>query len=131
MQDGWFRTNDLGHLEADGRLRVTGRADEVIISGGVKVARSRGRRPAKYLPFVDDAVVMGISDEEWGERVVAFVVHADGAVATITANPEEAERQVRALFPEQGWAPKQLERIEEIPLLPNGKVDRMRLRALA
>ena len=42
MKDGWFRTDDLGRLDDDGRLWVTGRADDVIISGGVKVPARRG-----------------------------------------------------------------------------------------
>ena len=74
MQDGWFRTSDVGRLDDDGRLWVTGRLDDVIISGGVKVPGAAVADRLKTHPLIEDAVVLGVPDEEWGERVVAFVV---------------------------------------------------------
>jgi O-succinylbenzoic acid--CoA ligase len=130
MKDGWFRTSDVGRLDDDGRLWVTGRLDDVIISGGVKVPGATVADRLKTHPLVDDAVVLGVPDEEWGERVVAFVVHAEGAMAAVMADPERYEQEHRDLFPERGWAPKKYVRIDEVPLLPNGKPDRMKLKGL-
>jgi o-succinylbenzoate---CoA ligase len=121
MKDGWFRTNDLGRLDDDGRLWVTGRVDDVIISGGVKVP---ARAVAEMIAVEPDALaveVLGVPDEEWGERVVAFVA-PDNALSL---------EHVRDLVRPREWAPRQLVLVDEIPLLPNGKPDRVRMRAMA
>ena len=114
--DGWFRTDDLGELGEDGRLRVTGRADDVIISGGVKVPAPAGRRgdlaPTRRCASVE---VVGVPDAEWGERVVAFVV----------GDPPDPRRPARPVEPRPGRRAR-LVLVDEIPLLPNGKPDRRR-----
>ena len=74
MKDGWFRTNDLGRLDDDGRLWVTGRADDVIISGGVKIPAQALAARLREHPGVEAVEVLGVPDDEWGQRVVAFVV---------------------------------------------------------
>jgi O-succinylbenzoic acid--CoA ligase len=117
--DGWLRTEDLGVLE-HGRLRIEGRADDVIISGGVKVPASAVAARLEEHPSVREAAVVGVPDEEWGQLVTAFVV-APSAVR---------EEELRALFHEPGWAPKRYRHVEALPLLPNGKLDRVRLRLL-
>ena len=73
--DGWFRTRDAGVL-ADGRLTVTGRLDDVVITGGVNVAPAAVEAALRDHPGVADAVVFGRPDDEWGQRVVAAVVPA-------------------------------------------------------
>ena len=119
MQDGWFRTSDFGRLD-DGRLWVTGRLDDVIISGGVKVPGAAVADRLKTHPLMEDAVVLGVPDDEWGERVVAFVVHREPIMLA----------EVRELVDPRAWAPRHLVRVEEIPLLPNGKPDRTKLKGL-
>jgi O-succinylbenzoic acid--CoA ligase len=121
MQDGWFRTDDLGRLDDDGRLRVTGRADDVIISGGVKVPAGVVAASLAADAAVQAVEVLGVPDPEWGERVVAFVAAGD----PITLDG------LRDLVEPRTWAPRQLVVLESLPLLPNGKVDRMQLKALA
>jgi O-succinylbenzoic acid--CoA ligase len=121
MSEGWFRTNDVGRLDDDGRLWVTGRADDVIISGGVKVPASAVARMIASEPVVRGVEVLGVPDEDWGERVVAFVQ---------VSNALGLDR-VRDLVQPREWAPRQLVVVEEIPLLPNGKPDRVRMRAMA
>ena len=121
MADGWFRTNDLGRLDDDGRLWVSGRADDVIISGGVKVPASAVARMIATEPVVRAVEVLGVPDAEWGERVVAFV-HASNTLGL---------EHVRHLVQPREWAPRQLVVVDEIPLLPNGKPDRVRMRAMA
>jgi O-succinylbenzoic acid--CoA ligase len=115
----WFTTSDLGLIEADGRLRVVGRLDDVVISGGVNVPTRAVVAVLRNQPGVDDIEVLGVPDEEWGERVVAFVV---GSV--------ELEALRDAIDP-RAWAPRQLVRLAELPRLDSGKVDRVRLRELA
>ena len=73
LADGWLRTNDLGDIDADGRLRILGRADDVVISGGVKVPPPAVERMLTTHPSVAAVCVVGVPDPEWGERVVAAV----------------------------------------------------------
>ena len=122
LRDGWLRTDDLGLLDPDGRLRITGRTDDMIISGGVKVPAPTVADRLRALASLREAEVLGVPDEEWGERVVAFVVGEAGL--------DELREHVAAELPRE-WAPRQVVEVAGIPLLSNGKVDRMMLRSLA
>jgi malonyl-CoA/methylmalonyl-CoA synthetase len=77
--DGWFRTGDLGVRDGDGYLTITGRAKELIISGGYNVYPREVEEALRAHPSVADAAVVGAPSPEWGETVVAFVVPADAA----------------------------------------------------
>lgn len=121
FRDGWLVTNDLGHWAEDGRLRIDGRADDVIISGGVKVPAQSVARMIHEGVACPGVEVVGIPDPEWGERVVAIVAAMD---------PISLE-SVRDLVEPREWAPRQLVVVPEIPPLPNGKPDRVALRKLA
>lgn len=72
--DGWFRTGDLGELDADGYLRISGRAKELIITGGYNVYPREVEEVLSQHPAVADCVVAGVPSREWGETVAAFVV---------------------------------------------------------
>jgi O-succinylbenzoic acid--CoA ligase len=122
VRDGWFHTDDLGTLAPDGRLSVTGRADDVIISGGVKVSAQALAARLRAHPGVEAVEVLGVPDDEWGQRVVAFVV---GDVAL-----EELRDHVAEELPRE-WAPRQVVALPDLPLLSNGKVHRLMLRDLA
>ncbi len=128
----WFRTADGGSF--DGRqLNVTGRRDEVLISGGVKVAMPAVERVLREQPGLADVVVVAVPDERWGEVPVAVTAGEisdgdaadwdaadwDAAVATVAAELGVASRPARLL------------RLAALPLLPSGKVDRIAVRALA
>ena len=119
LVDGWFRTADAGRLDADGRLQVLGRIDDMVVSGGVNVPAPAVAARLREHPDVGAAEVLGVPDEEWGNRVVAFVV---GPVSLEAARDWVAEAHPRS------WAPRQLVRLETIPLLGNGKPDRLALR---
>ncbi len=121
LRDGWFHTDDLGEV-VDGRLWITGRADDVVITGGVKVPAGTVASRLAGHPGIAEAAVVGTPDPEWGERLVAFVVPT-GKVPAPT--------ELRRLFPEQGWAPKQYVALGALPLLANGKPDRVALRERA
>jgi o-succinylbenzoate---CoA ligase len=121
FRDGWLVTNDLGHWGEDGRLRIDGRADDVIISGGVKVPAQAVARMIHEQVASPGVEVVGVPDPEWGERVVAVVAAMD---------PVSLEH-VRDLVEPREWAPRQLVVVPEIPLLANGKPDREAMRKLA
>lgn len=120
-EDGvrWFRTADAGEWDGE-RLVVTGRRDDVVISGGVKVALGAVERLLHEHGFPDAVVVAG-SDERWGEVPVAFTAsHAD---------PADAVRAIEAALGPAGRP--RVRGGSAIPMLPSGKPDRAVLRGLA
>ncbi len=117
LRDGWFRTQDRGQL-VDGRLRVVGRLDDVVISGGVNVTLPSVQARLIEHPAVADAVVLGVPDAEWGTRVVAFVVGDAGR--------DELRDFVAEVLP-RTWAPREVMQLSALPMLASGKVDRQRL----
>jgi o-succinylbenzoate---CoA ligase len=127
-RDGrWFITSDLGSISASGRLRVRGRADDVIVTGGEKVVAGEVAAVLGTCPGVREAVVVGRPDPEWGERVTAIVVPADPAdPPTLGA----LRARVREKLPRRA-APRELVLVARIPLLPSGKPDLERLRERA
>jgi O-succinylbenzoic acid--CoA ligase len=122
LVDGWFLTSDAGRLDEDGRLQVLGRLDDMVVTGGVNVPAPAVAARLREHPAVTAAEVVGVPDQEWGQRVVALVVGELGLA--------EARDWVGATHP-RSWAPRQLVRLDDVPLLPNGKPDRLRLRAAA
>jgi len=124
LADGWFRTGDLGQLDAAGRLTVRGRADDVINTGGRKVVPGEVAAALESCPGVREVAVVGQPDAEWGERVVAVVVPAD------PANPPALELlrlHVKERLPRYA-APSRVVVVDAVPLLPSGKYDIARLR---
>ena len=122
--DGWFRTGDLGALDAAGRLTVRGRADDVINTGGHKVVPGEVAAALQACPGVRDAAVVGQPDPEWGERVVAVVVPAD------PGDPPALEllrSHVRERLPRYA-IPSKVVMVDAVPMLPSGKHDIVRLR---
>lgn len=118
----WFRTADAGEV-VDGVLRVTGRRDDVIVSGGVKVALSAIEEALAGLPGFAEAVVVKVADARWGERpvVVAAGPEADDAAAIASV----AERLGPVARPER------VVRVDALPRLASGKPDRRALALIA
>lgn len=125
MRDGWFMTSDLGEL-VDGRLRVTGRSDDVVISGGVNISLPAVTAALRSLDEVADAVALAVDDAEWGARVVAFVVPAD-AVCLDGLRLEAIRDAVQESGLPRTWAPREVRLLDALPLLPGGKIDRQAL----
>ncbi|MGW0684030.1 class I adenylate-forming enzyme family protein [Streptomyces sp. NPDC002754] len=88
--DGWFPTGDLGRIDVDGYLYVEGRADDTIIRGGENIAPAEIEDVLLEHPGVREAVVIGVPDEEWGQRIVAVLVGNEEGV-----QPEELRLWVR------------------------------------
>ena len=116
---GRFETSDLGRWDGD-RLVVLGRADDLINTGGEKVAPLAVEQALAAHPAVRDVAVVGQPDAEWGSRVVAFVVLAS-PLSLDEARDWVADRVSRVA------APRELRVVETLPVLPGGKVDRLRL----
>lgn len=120
--DGWLHTGDLGRLDARGRLIVTGRKAETIVSGGENVAPQEVEAALLTHPAVADAGVHGRPDPEWGEAVVATVVLRPGADATA----EELRAHVAGRLA-RFKVPKRIAFAETLPRTPSGKLLRRRL----
>ena len=121
--DGCFRTSDLGRW-VDGRLVVDGRIDDVINTGGVKVSPTAVAEVIAEHPAVAEVVVLGVPDEEWGQRVHAFVV-ARASVPSL----DELRSTVAARLG-QAAAPRSVSVLAELPMLASGKPDRAALLSL-
>jgi len=124
-EDGvrWYRTSDLGALSAEGTLTVLGRADDVVITGGVKVSAAHVQAELERLEGVRAAFVAGVPSAEWGQALAAFVVLADGS-------PEAADDFRARLAGGSGsltgaLVPKTVLPAAELLMLPNGKPDRL------
>ena len=115
QRDGPFATSDLGYLTSNGDLAVVGRRDDVVITGGENVDLTVVREAIMGLPEVDDVVVVGVSDPEWGAVVCVLVDGPDVA----------SEARLRELAAEHLRAPERPKRwlFGETPLLGNGKHD--------
>jgi malonyl-CoA/methylmalonyl-CoA synthetase len=111
----WFRTGDLGEVDADGYLHIVGRSKELIISGGFNVFPREVEDVLRTCPGVVDACVVGVPDAEWGERVIAFVV---GDADEDALRAWAADRLVAYKRPRR-W-----ERIDDVPRNSMGKVQR-------
>jgi O-succinylbenzoic acid--CoA ligase len=128
----WFRTDDIGEASLDGSLRILGRADDVIVTGGLKVAPSLVEAALADRPGVRHVVVVGVPDQDWGERVVAVVVPERAPADEWATEPQLADlHQAVADRIASYAAPRQLVVVDAIPLIGPGKPDRAALRTLA
>jgi acyl-CoA synthetase (AMP-forming)/AMP-acid ligase II len=120
--DGWFRTGDLGYLDGDGFLFITGRAKELINRGGSQISPAEIDRVLLDHPAVAEAAAFAVPDERLGEDVVAAVVTRPGAEVT-------ARELRRWLFDRLALsrAPRRIWFVESLPHTVTGKVQRTKL----
>ncbi|MFE6256214.1 AMP-binding protein [Agromyces sp. NPDC057865] len=123
----WYRTGDLGELTHDRTLRIRGRADDVIISGGVKVSLGDVERAVRAVPGFADAVAVSVPDREWGERAAVVATRTDAAAASAGLEALAAATDAARLPP--AARPVRLELVDALPLLASGKPDRRALEA--
>lgn len=114
-QQDWIFTNDLAELTASGKLNIIGRADRVIISGGLKISLERVEYLGAELPGVEEVAAVSIEDQTWGQRVgIAYV-----------GSPEVADDIANQLAHVLGPAGKPIRviRVDKLPKLHTGKID--------
>ena len=117
MIDGLMSTGDVGHFDEDGRLFVTGRDDEMIVSGGENVFPREIEDLLVRHEAIADAAVIGVPDEKFGQRLKAFVVTRDGQKVT-----EEDVRGYVKQHLARFKVPREVEFLDELPRNPTGKV---------
>lgn len=122
--NGWFPTGDLARIDAEGNLLITGRAKDLIKSGGEWINPAEIEAVVGALPQVSLAAVIGRPDEKWGERPV-LLVEMRGE------EPVSDETLLGALKGRVApwWIPDAVVRLARMPLAPTGKIDKLRLRA--
>ncbi len=123
MEDGWFRSGDLGYLDENGEIRVADRKKECINTGGEKVFPLEVEEVIARHPKVEDVCVIGVPDEEWGSRVRAVIQLKEG----VQADPKEILDFCRAEI--AGYKiPRSIMFVEELPRSPVGKMLREKVR---
>ncbi len=118
--DGWLHTDDEGEWLADGRLHVRGRRGDVIITGGQKVWPDPVERTIATIVPTADVCVLGLDDDEWGQRVVLVTTQRGLDLDTIRG-------AVRELLPAY-CAPREIRVVDDIPRTALGKIQRAELR---
>jgi acyl-CoA synthetase (AMP-forming)/AMP-acid ligase II len=122
--DGFFRTGDLGSLDAQGFVRVTGRQKEIIIRNGENISAKEIEDLLYAHPRIADAAVIGLPDARTGERCCAVVVPAPGAALDLA----EIVRHCAAAGLARQKLPEQLELVASLPRNASGKVQKHELR---
>ena len=117
-------SGDMGYLDEHGRLFVVGRDDEMIVSGGENVYPIEVETTLAAHPEVTEASVMGVDDEQYGQRLAAFVVLAPGASAT----PDTLKQHVRDSLANYK-VPREILVLDELPRSSTGKILRNELKA--
>jgi 2-furoate---CoA ligase len=121
LKDGWYFTGDTGYFDEAGDLYVTGRVDDMIISGGENISPADIESVLSLHPAVDEVAVAGLSDERWGQRVVAFVK----ARQPVSSDVLDAHCRQSELVNYK--RPREYVFVREIPKSPVGKVLRRKL----
>jgi len=121
--DGWLHTGDLGYMDEDGFVFVTGRIKEIIIKGGENIAPKEIDEVLYKHPVVQDAAAVGIPDEHYGEEIMCCVVLKSGSTAT-----EEELRDHCLKHLGEFKTPKVIKLMDDLPKGPSGKIQRLMLR---
>jgi acyl-CoA synthetase (AMP-forming)/AMP-acid ligase II len=122
----WVLTGDMGTVEEDGTIRIFGRGSVCINSGGEKIFPEEVEAALKGHPHVFDAVVVGVSDSKWGQRVAAVVQAREGTQLTFADLDEHCRTKVAGYK-----APRELHLVDEMRRSPSGKADYPWARKLA
>jgi fatty-acyl-CoA synthase len=121
--DGWFHTGDLAVMHPDGYVELRDRAKDIIVSGGENISTIEIEATLTAHPAVEEAAVIGVPDERWGERPCAFV--------TLRAGEQADEDALRDFVRERIAGFKVPDRVEfrsEFPRTATGKIQKFRLR---
>jgi O-succinylbenzoic acid--CoA ligase len=124
-EPGWFLTDDVGALDSSGILKVLGRTDDAISTGGLTIFPQLVEAALGSHPRVADCAVFGVPDERLGQRVVAAVVAVDGYPSPTL---DELQTHVRTTL-DRTAAPREVHIVDELPRRGIGKLDRRALAA--
>ncbi len=120
----WFRTDDIGHRDNTGHWHVDGRIDDLVNTGGLKVApRLVEEALTTHVPGIAEAVVVGVPDPEWGQAVAAAVVLTDQTQPDHAPRVSEVRAALRGILPDHAL-PRHVVTLDTIPLRGPGKPDR-------
>jgi acyl-CoA synthetase (AMP-forming)/AMP-acid ligase II len=122
---GWFRTGDIGRLDADGHLTITDRKKDIIIRGGENIASKEVEDLLAAHPSVQEAAVTAMPDARLGEKVCAFVIARPGATLSL----DDVRLHFAALKVARQKTPERLEIVDSLPRTASGKVKKFELRA--
>jgi cyclohexanecarboxylate-CoA ligase len=125
--EGWFDTGDLARADADGYIRITGRAKDIIIRGGENIPVIEIEGLLFRHPAVRSIAIVGMPDARLGERACAFVVVKPGQRFSF----DDMGRFLTEQKVTRQYIPERLEVVDALPLTPSGKVQKFRLREMA
>ena len=123
FRGGWFHSGDLGVMHPDGYVELRDRAKDVVISGGENISTVEVEQAIVSHPAVLEAAVIGMPDEQWGERPKAFVVLKPGSDASELELIDHCRERIARYK-----SPKAVELIDELPKTSTGKVQKYELR---
>ena len=125
LQDGWFRTGDMGFKTTDNEIVLVGRIKDVINIAGIKVAPSEIEGILNQHPAVRESAVVGVEDEMYGEVVKAFVKISNDSVADERDLTRYLQKRLMSF-----QVPKEISFVNDFPRNTMGKIDRKALRNL-
>ena len=124
LRDGWLLTGDAGYLSEDGFLYIVDRIKDMIVSGGENVYSAEVENAMYRHEAVQDCAVVGLPDDNWGERVHADVVLKPGMAVAEKVLVDHCREFIAGYK-----LPRSVAFVEAIPLTPVGKVDKVSIRA--
>jgi cyclohexanecarboxylate-CoA ligase len=125
--DGWFDTGDLARMDADGYIRITGRAKDIIIRGGENIPVVEIENLLYCHPAIRQVAIVGVPDPRLGERACAFVVLREGEHLDLAEMVAYLEQQQLA----RQYLPEHMEVLPQMPMTVSGKIQKFQLRELA
>jgi fatty-acyl-CoA synthase len=123
-EDGWLRTGDLARIDSRGHIFIVDRTKDLIKSGGEWISSTELEEAIRSHPQVAEVAVIGVPDERWQERPIAFVISLGGAVLSVEDMRTFLSRDLPLW-----WAPDRVETLEALPRTSVGKIDKQALRA--
>lgn len=121
-KDGWFNTGDFGHLNGFGHLFIESRRTDLIVTGGENVNPIEVEEAMMSLPSIQEAVVIGVPDEEWGQKILAVVKLENGKIPEL----DEIRKDLKKTLIDYK-IPKAMEIVKEFPKTSTGKIKRWEL----